>query len=148
MGKKKLALFASGNGTNVEKIFRFFQSHSEAEVSLLCCNKKDAFVLERAKKFNLPTLVFNRSQFYDSSMVTDRLEGMYGMRVHQAVKEAGESESGITIHYVNERYDEGAIIAQFACELNATDSPADIAQKVQKLEHENYPKIIENLFLK
>ena len=190
MGKKKLAVFASGNGTNAEKIFRFFQSHKKAEVSLLCCNKKDAFVLERAKKFNLPTLVFNRSQFYDSSMVTDRLQkegidlvvlagfmwlipssmvarypqkiinihpallpkyggkGLYGMHVHRAVKEAGESESGITIHYVNECYDEGTIIAQFACELNPTDSPADIAQKVQKLEHKNYPKVIENLDLK
>ena len=190
MSKKKIAVFASGSGTNAEKIFQFFQNHEQAEVSLLCCNKKNAYVLERAEKFNIPTLVFNRNTFYDTEEVTDRLKaegidlvvlagfmwlvpqnmvtsfpnqiinihpallpkyggkGMYGMHVHEAVKAAGEQESGITIHYVNEHYDEGAHIAQFACHLEPADSPSDIAAKVQKLEHENYPKVIENLVLK
>ena len=190
MSKKKIAVFASGSGSNAEKIFQFFQNHEQAEVSLLCCNKKNAYVLERAEKFNIPTLVFNRNTFYDTEEVTDRLKaegidlvvlagfmwlvpqnmvtsfpnqiinihpallpkyggkGMYGMHVHEAVKAAGEQESGITIHYVNEHYDEGAHIAQFACHLEPADSPSDIAAKVQKLEHENYPKVIENLVLK
>ena len=190
MSKKKIAVFASGSGTNAEKIFQFFQNHEQAEVSLLCCNKKNAFVLERGEKFNIPALVFNRNTFYDTGEVTDRLKaegidlvvlagfmwlvpqnmvtsfpnqiinihpallpkyggkGMYGMHVHEAVKAAGEQESGITIHYVNEHYDEGAHIAQFACHLEPADSPSDIAAKVQKLEHENYPKVIENLVLK
>ena len=190
MSKKKIAVFASGSGTNAEKIFQHFQNHPQAEVSLLCCNKKSAFVLERAGKFNIPTLVFNRSLFYASAEVNEQLKqagidlivlagfmwlvpeklvadfpdrivnihpallpkyggkGMYGMHVHEAVKAAGESQSGITIHLVNERYDEGAHIAQFTCDLEPSDSPSDIATKVQKLEHENYPKVIENLVLK
>jgi len=190
MRKKKIAVFASGNGTNAEKIFQFFQNHEQAEISLLCCNKQNAFVLERAERFGIPTLVFNRSQFYDSTEIADRLKeenidlvvlagfmwlvpenlvaqfpnqitnihpallpkyggrGMYGMHVHEAVKAAGEKETGITIHFVNEHYDEGAIIAQFSCQLDPTDSPVDIAKKVQILEHENYPKVIENLVLK
>ena len=190
MSKKKIAVFASGSGTNAEKIFQHFQNHPQAEVSLLCCNKKSAFVLERAGKFNIPTLIFNRSLFYESAEVNEQLKqagidlivlagfmwlvpeklvadfpdrivnihpallpkyggkGMYGMHVHEAVKAAGESQSGITIHLVNERYDEGAHIAQFSCDLEPSDSPSDIAGKVQKLEHENYPKVIENLVLK
>ena len=73
---------------------------------------------------------------------------MYGMHVHNAVKAASETKSGITIHFVNNRYDEGNVIEQFICELTASDSPEDIAKKVQLLEHENYPKVIDNLVLK
>ena len=190
MRKKKIAVFASGNGTNAQKIFEYFQQHEQVAVSLLCCNKSGAPVLDRATKFGIPTLVFNRKQFYESSLVVEQLmsaeidlvvlagfmwlvpenlvkafegrllnihpallpkyggKGMYGMHVHQAVKAAGEKESGITIHQVNSRYDEGDIIAQFSCPLDPTDSPEDIAKKVQYLEHENYPKVIENLVLK
>lgn len=70
-------------------------------------------------------------------------KGMYGMHVHEAVQASGESESGITIHYVNERYDEGNILFQTSCVLEAGESPAQIAKKVQVLEHEWYPKVIE-----
>ncbi len=69
-------------------------------------------------------------------------QGMYGMNVHKAVKAAGESVSGITIHYVNENYDEGQIIMQASCNLNKGDSAEEIAKKVLKLEHENYPKVV------
>lgn len=72
-------------------------------------------------------------------------KGMYGMRVHEAVKTAGDLESGITIHYVNENYDEGDIIFQAKCALNVNDTSATIAHKVQLLEHEYFPKIIEQL---
>ena len=75
-------------------------------------------------------------------------KGMYGMHVHNAVRTSGEKESGITIHYVNEKYDEGKIIAQVSCQLDSTDSPEDIARKVQRLEHENYPKVIEDVIRK
>lgn len=190
MRKKKIAVFASGSGTNAEKIFQYFEGRDEVEVSLLCCNKPGAFVLERAVRFGIKSFVFSRDEFYDSTLVVDRLKaaeidlivlagfmwlvptylvadfedriinihpallpkfggkGMYGMHVHNAVKEAGESESGITIHFVNNRYDEGNIIEQFACQLSSSDSPEDIAKKVLKLEHENYPKVIDNLVLK
>lgn len=190
MRKKKIAVFASGSGTNAEKIFQYFEGRKDVEVSLLCCNKQGAYVLERARKFSVSTYVFSRDDFYNGTGVSDRLKaenidlivlagfmwlvpdylvadfenrivnihpallpkyggkGMYGMHVHNAVKEASESESGITIHFVNNHYDEGDIIEQFSCRLDPTDGPEDIARKVQKLEHENYPKVIDNLVLK
>ncbi len=75
-------------------------------------------------------------------------QGMYGMNVHKAVKAAGESESGITIHYVNEHYDEGQIIAQASCSITSDDSAEEIAKKVLKLEHENYPKVVAEVIRK
>lgn len=72
-------------------------------------------------------------------------KGMYGIHVHRAVAQAGEEESGITIHYVNERYDEGAIIYQATCALNPADEPEDIAKKVLKLEHHYYPRVIHQV---
>jgi phosphoribosylglycinamide formyltransferase 1 len=72
-------------------------------------------------------------------------KGMYGMHVHEAVKAAGESQSGITIHYVNERYDEGQILFQATCALDPLDTPTDIARKVQALEHRHYPEVIDRI---
>lgn len=72
-------------------------------------------------------------------------KGMYGMRVHRAVKAAGEPESGITIHYVNEHYDEGDIIFQARCALEQTDSPEQVAKRVQQLEHRHFAPLIERL---
>lgn len=73
--------------------------------------------------------------------------GMYGHHVHEAVKAAGELESGLTIHYVNENYDEGNIIFQTTCRLLPDDTPEDIGRKVLFLEHEHYPRVIERLLL-
>lgn len=70
-------------------------------------------------------------------------KGMYGMKVHEAVKQAGESETGITIHLVNEKYDEGRILFQATCRVSSSDSPEQIANKVHQLEHNSYPKVIE-----
>ena len=70
-------------------------------------------------------------------------KGMYGMKVHEAVKVAEETETGITIHEVNEEYDEGKIIFRASCHVEKTDSPENIAQKIHQLEHEHYPKVIE-----
>ncbi len=72
-------------------------------------------------------------------------KGMYGMNVHKAVIEAKEKESGISIHFVNEKYDEGKIISQHKCEVSETDTPENLAQKIQQLEHEHFPKVIENI---
>ncbi|MDR0938963.1 MAG: phosphoribosylglycinamide formyltransferase [Mediterranea sp.] len=72
-------------------------------------------------------------------------KGMYGDRVHQAVVAAGETESGITIHYINERYDEGAVIFQATCPVLPTDTFEDVAQKVHGLEYEHFPRIIEQV---
>ncbi len=72
-------------------------------------------------------------------------KGMYGMHVHKAVVENQESESGITIHYVDENYDEGAIIFQKSVDLTSTDTPSDVADKIHQLEQDNFPRVIENL---
>ena len=73
-------------------------------------------------------------------------KGMYGMRVHEAVAEANEAESGITIHYVNSNYDEGSIIFQVTCPVLPTDTPEMIAKKVHALEYEHFPKVIEEIW--
>lgn len=185
--KKCIAIFASGSGTNAEAIMQHFVGHENAEVVLILSNKPDAFVLERAKKFGVPTHVFDKSTFRNTNEIVDLLQlqnislvvlagflwlipeqlvkafpnqiinihpallpkyggkGMYGMNVHNAVKEAGETETGITIHYVNEHYDEGQIIHQIKCQITLEDSPEDIAQKIHLLEYEHFPKVIENL---
>lgn len=75
-------------------------------------------------------------------------KGMYGMHVHQAVVDAGVGKSGMTIHYVNEVYDEGGIIFQASVDLEETDQAADVAKKVLSLEHKHYPEVIEQLLLK
>lgn len=71
--------------------------------------------------------------------------GMYGMHVHQAVIDGGECESGITIHYVNQRYDEGQIIAQWRCPVCPTDTAETLAQRIHQLEYEHYPEVIEQV---
>lgn len=74
-------------------------------------------------------------------------KGMYGNKVHEAVVAAGETESGITIHYLNEHYDEGQIIAQYRCPVMPNDTPQDVAIRVHALEYEYYPKVIEQLLI-
>jgi phosphoribosylglycinamide formyltransferase-1 len=72
-------------------------------------------------------------------------KGMYGMKVHEAVVANRETESGITIHYVNEQYDAGQIIFQAKCRISEEDTPDDVASKVHQLEYEHFPKVIEAL---
>lgn len=72
-------------------------------------------------------------------------KGMYGDRVHEAVIASGEKESGITIHYTNEHYDEGSIICQQKCPVLPGDTPEELAQRIHRLEYEYYPKVIEEL---
>lgn len=190
MPKFKIAIFASGSGTNAEKILEYFQHNTNTEVSLILSNKENAGVIERAKRWQVPVRIFNRNTFYNTNEIVDLLQqeqislvilagflwlipenlvqafpqkminihpallpgyggkGMYGNKVHQAVHAANEAETGITIHYVNERYDEGAIIFQASCQLTPEDTPESIAHKVQKLEHEYFPKVIGDLVQK
>jgi phosphoribosylglycinamide formyltransferase-1 len=72
-------------------------------------------------------------------------KGMYGMRVHEAVKQAGETRSGITIHYVNEQYDQGGHILQESVPLDPADTAEDIARKVLAIEHRCLPEVVERL---
>ncbi|GGW57874.1 formyltetrahydrofolate-dependent phosphoribosylglycinamide formyltransferase [Winogradskyella epiphytica] len=72
-------------------------------------------------------------------------KGMYGMNVHEAVVKNKEKETGITIHYVNENYDEGAVIFQAKCDVSANDTAEDVAEKIHLLEMEYFPKIVDEL---
>jgi len=186
---KRIAIFASGAGTNAARIIEYFEGHPSVEVSLVASNKKDAPVLEKAQKAGVPIFVFNRDEFYDSNRVIEKLadlkidfvvlagfiwlvpenlikaysnriinvhpallpkfggKGMYGMNVHRAVKEAGETESGITIHLVNQKYDKGRILFQAKCELSEKDSAESIATKIHGLEYANFPFEIERYIM-
>jgi len=186
---KNIAIFASGTGSNARKIVEYFQDSDQITVSLIISNKSTAPVLQMAANYEIPTLVLNRKEFYETTNILKKIHaynvdylilagflwlipqylvqsfknqivnihpallpkyggaGMYGMNVHKAVKEAGEKESGMTIHFVNEKYDEGAIIFQAKCLLEEKDTPEDIARKVLNLEHEYFPKTIESIIL-
>ncbi|MDO5663718.1 MAG: phosphoribosylglycinamide formyltransferase [Bacteroidia bacterium] len=186
---KRIAIFASGSGSNAENIIQYFSGSDEVEVSLILSNKKDAFVHERAKKMGIPSYTYNKKEFDEAELILETMrqyeidfivlagfllkvshpilvafpnriinihpallpkyggKGMYGERVHRAVVDAGEKESGISIHYVNEHYDEGDIIFQATCKISSNDSFDDVAQKVHQLEYKHFPQIIEKLVL-
>lgn len=186
---KKIAIFASGRGSNAQTIIAYFQAHQQIEVALIVSNKKQAGVLEIANAHNIPSLLLSKDTFYHtndylSTLATHQIDlivlagflwlippylvqaypnkivnihpallpkyggkGMYGMNVHRAVHQAKEQVSGISIHYVNEKYDDGNIIFQANCQLSEIDTPEIIAKKVLKLEHQYFAKIIEKLLL-
>ena len=182
MKAKRIAIFASGNGSNAVNITNFFQEKTTGEVALLICNNPTAPVLERMKAFKVPLKVVERKEFNGESLISKLRDfeidvvvlagflwlipsavvkaypmlnihpsllpkhggqGMYGMHVHRAVLEAGERISGITIHEVNERFDEGKVIAQYTCEVSAEDSIESLAAKIRNLERTHFPHVIE-----
>ena len=184
----KIALFASGSGSNAENIVHYFSHNPGFSFPLIISNKPDAFIHSRAKQLNIPSFTFSREDFNDGEKILSLLKlynidcivlagfllkipqslilafpqkiinihpallpkhggkGMYGMKVHQAVSEAGDTESGITIHYVNSNYDEGNIVFQAKCPVHPTDTADMIAEKVHVLEYEYYPRVIEDLW--
>jgi phosphoribosylglycinamide formyltransferase-1 len=182
---KRIAIFASGSGTNAENIITYFQKNTKAKVVLVLSNNPKALVLERASKLGVQNGVFNKQQLNDSKWAIENLKnldlivlagflwkfpehllenyknkvvnvhpallpkyggkGMYGMHVHNAVVENKEVESGITIHYVNEHYDEGAIIFQAKCAVNNTDTPSDVAAKIHQLEMTHFPEVVQQI---
>ena len=180
-----IAIFASGSGSNAENIIKYFESNNDIKISLILTNNPEAFVLERANKYNIPTATFSKKEFSTTNIVPNILKkhnidylvlagflllvpknvieqyegriinihpallpkhggkGMYGDNVHKMVKECGDTESGITIHNVNEHFDSGDIIFQAVCEISPDDSADDIANKVHELEYEHFPAIID-----
>jgi len=187
MRMKKIALLASGSGSNVENIVRYFAEKKEWEFPLIVSNKADAYVHERAKRLKIPSFTISKAGFEQGEALQllqqsdidfivlagfllkipanllqaypDKIinihpallpkyggKGMYGMRVHEAVVAHRETETGITIHYVNENYDEGRIIFQARCEVLPADTPEKVADKVHALEYRHFPKVIEQLF--
>lgn len=189
MEKYRIAIFASGNGTNAEAIMNHFNDHHQIEVAALLSNSSNAYALQRATNHGIAAFTFTREDFINSTRVVELLKthtithvvlagfmwlipaslitafphkiinihpallpkyggkGMYGMHVHEAVKRMNDVESGITIHEVNDRYDEGKAIFQAACALESTDTPDTIADKVHTLEHKYYPQVIERWIL-
>jgi phosphoribosylglycinamide formyltransferase-1 len=181
----RIAILASGSGTNAEQIINYFSESSLARVVLLMSDNPAAFALTRALRLGVETAVFSRAEFGEGTeplaallaagvdyivlagflrLIPENIirtfegrivnihpallpkyggRGMYGDRVHQAVIAAGERESGITIHRVNEHYDEGAIIAQYTTEVTPDDTPDTLATKIHALEHRYFPVVIE-----
>ncbi len=187
---KNIVIFASGGGTNAQRIAEYFQSNPEVVIKKIYSNNKDAYVLTRATNLGIPSMVFNRSEFYGSRTVLNELrkdqpdlivlagflwlipenliqayegkiinihpallpkyggKGMYGHHVHEAILKNKDKESGITIHYVNERYDEGRTILQARCNVYDSDTPDTLAQRIHNLEYKHFPEVIEKLLLK
>ncbi len=185
----RVAIFASGSGTNAENIINYFSDNNKIKVVLVLSNNKNAYVLERAAKLNVETKVFDKPIFKETDELIHFLKdkridfivlagflwlipqnlisnfrnriinihpallpkyggkGMYGTNVHNAVIENGEKESGISIHKVNEKYDDGAIIFQAKCKITSKDTAASLAKKIHKLEYEHFPKVIESWIL-
>jgi len=183
----RIAVFASGNGSNAQRLADYFSGTGILEIAVIYCNNPDAYVLKRAEILGIPTVEFNRSTFYNTTAILDDMKnrgidwiilagflwlipdyiiheypgrivnihpallplyggkGMYGMRVHQAVVAAADPESGISIHYVNEHYDEGDIIFQARCKVNSSDTAETLAAKIHELEYEHFPRVLRNL---
>lgn len=183
----RIAIFASGSGSNAERLTTYFADSESVSVELFLSNNPTAGVIERGCRLGIPTVLFDKKTFSKTDKIVDLLQkqqidlvilagflwlipenlvkafpnkiinihpallpkyggkGMWGHFVHEAVVEAGEKESGITIHYVNEHYDEGKVIFQAKCEVVPTDTPEDVAQKVQALEHIHFPVVIESI---
>lgn len=184
---KKIALFASGSGSNVENIFKYFKDNNSVNIDAIYTNNPKAYVVERCNYLGIRCNVFNKKDFYNTKIILEEMKsadvdlivlagflwlipdylikaypnkiinihpallpnygghGMYGMNVHNAVKENNEPKSGITIHFVNNDYDKGDIIAQHEVELLPSDTAEDIANKVHALEYDYFPKTIEEV---
>jgi len=184
---RRIAIFASGSGTNAENIIKYFSTRNKAKVELVLSNKREAYVLQRAEALGVNTHFFDRDDFYSGTKVLDILhknkidfivlagflwlipanildeyqrriinihpallpkyggKGMYGERVHRAVIENKETESGITIHYVDSRYDEGDIIFQASCRVEPDETAETLASKIHELEYKYFPVVIDDL---
>ena len=184
---KKLAIFASGGGSNALKIHEYFSDIKDVTIDCIVVNNPKAGIIEKAKLWDCDIIEISKDSFYKDNSVSKDLQkraidlvilagflwlipqhlletfpkkiinihpallpsyggkGMYGMNVHKAVVSAGEIETGITIHWVDEIYDNGVTISQFRVRLDGTETPEEVAQKVRELEYQYFPKTIESL---
>lgn len=184
---KRIAIFASGSGSNAENIANYFKGSTEVEISLILANNPSAYVLKRAENLGIESVVVTNQEFREADKVLSLLQernidfivlagflllvpakliaaypgrivnihpallpkhggkGMYGDNVHKAVVAAGDTESGITIHLIDERYDCGTTFFQAMCPVLPTDTPDDVAAKVHALEYKHFPHVIEEI---
>lgn len=182
---KRLAIFASGAGSNALRIIEYFKDDPATKISLIVCNRPSAGVLVHAQHHQIPTLLIEKDEFLNGSGYLDELvnadidfivlagflwkipatilsryagriinihpallpkfggKGMYGARVHEAVLASGDKLSGITIHYVDGHYDNGDVIFQATCPVDQSDTPESLATKIHALEHEHFPRVID-----
>lgn len=189
MSKQRIAIFASGTGSNAVNLIRFFKGHPTIEVAFVLSNKKEAKVLDSAIELGVPTRCYSNAEvadgdFLKSICAEERVDwiilagylrlipaaliqafdrkminlhpsllpnyggkGMHGRNVHTAVIANGESKSGITIHFVNEEFDKGEIIAQFHCALNSSDTVESLESKIRYLEQSYLPTVVQNTIL-
>ncbi|MGB0432676.1 MAG: phosphoribosylglycinamide formyltransferase [Bacteroidia bacterium] len=185
--KKRLAIFASGTGSNAVNFIEYFKNNTDIEVALVLSNNNEAPVLQKAESLGVETIAITNSaaanggfmvtlmasynihfivlagylRFIPKALITEYNgnmvnihpsllpkyggKGMYGSKVHQAVIDNNETESGITIHLVNEIYDDGEVVFQTKVGLVDEETPESLAQKVHQLEHEHFPKVVEQL---
>jgi len=186
---KKIAVFASGTGSNVENLINYFKKHTSIALVLVVSNNEHCGAIEKAKKNTINTLILSKDMVGDGNAIAKKLrefgidyivlagylkmipatliqqfqekiinvhpsllpkyggKGMYGTAVHKAVAENKETESGITIHFVNEEYDKGKIIAQRKTSLLPNETYLDVENKVRALEIEWLPVIVESVIL-
>jgi phosphoribosylglycinamide formyltransferase-1 len=189
MLKIRLAIFASGVGSNALNILRHFENNAHIEVAFLMTNRKDSPLVLATKKIVTPILVFDNQQVSDGEFLMDvcaehtidyvilagylRLipkefiqnfkekiinihpsllpdfggKGMYGDNVHLAVLAAKAKNTGISIHFVDENFDEGRILAQFYCQVEEGETLASLKKKIHNLEHAYFPIVIEQTIL-
>lgn len=183
--KARIAIFASGGGSNADKICAYFETHPDINVELIVSNKAEAGVLKVADRHGIESVYISKKYWQHPEIILPVLEtseithivlagflslipdwlikaykgriinihpallpnyggkGMYGHHVHEAVKKSGDLISGITIHEVNEHYDEGKVIFRKEVELEAMDTPEEIARKVLQVEHMYFAQVIE-----
>jgi phosphoribosylglycinamide formyltransferase-1 len=189
MLKIRLAIFASGAGSNALNILRHFENNAHIEVAFLMTNRKESPLVLAAKKIAAPILVFDNEHVSDGEFLMDvcaehkvdyvilagylRLipkefilnfkekiinihpallpnfggKGMYGDNVHLAVLAAKAKNSGISIHFIDENFDEGRMLAQFYCQIEEEETLPSLKKKIQYLEHTYFPVVIEQTIL-
>lgn len=189
MNKTRIAVFASGTGSNAINLIRYFNNHPAIEIGFVLSNKSDAPVLNSAKELGIDVRFHNNEevangdflvqlcksqqinwvmlagylrlipgeliQYFENKIINLHPsllpnyggKGMHGGHVHEAVIANKEIESGITIHFVNEEFDKGRIIAQFRCSVNSSDSTSSLAQKIQVLEQSYLPVVVEKTII-
>jgi len=184
---KNLAIFASGSGSNAENICNYFATSSDIDVVLVCTNKRDAFIVKRAEKLNVPVIFITKTELNNFNDLHKKLEkakvdiiilagfllklpaimvekypnrilnihpsllpkyggkGMYGNNVHEAVLKNKETESGISIHFVNQNYDEGKLVLQARCSISTNETLETLIAKIHQLECKYFPLAIEKI---
>ena len=189
MDKKRVAIFASGSGSNAMNLIQHFKGHSSIEVAFVLTNNSNAGIIEKAESVGVKTIVMSNADVAQGNVLSELCQeeniswvvlagylrlvpadfidsyenriinlhpallpkfggkGMFGQHVHHAVVESGETESGITIHFVNSEFDKGRVIAQFRCSVNTEDTASDVDRKIRVLEQSYLPTVVEKTIL-